>query len=75
VTATVSRFEPRMAPCGVVHGGERHATDDLNGLATEELRYSCGCRNSREEFHDGSVHRIVVRHDGRIIVDEELRGE
>jgi hypothetical protein len=75
MTGTIGRFERRMAPCGVAHDGERFLTDDLEGLSTEELRYSCGCRNSREAFHDGSVHHIVVRHDGRVIVDEEFRGE
>jgi hypothetical protein len=68
-------FEARLAPCGVLHGGERHFTDDLWGLATEEVRFSCGCRNAREEFHDGSVHHWVVRHDGKVLVDEEFRGE
>jgi len=75
MTGTSTRFEARMAPCGVMHGGERVFADDLSGLATEELRFSCGCRNAREEFHDGSVHRRVVRHDGKILVDEEHRGE
>jgi hypothetical protein len=27
------------------------------------------------EFHDGSVHRKVGRMPGRILVDEEFRGE
>ena len=29
----------------------------------------------REEYHDGSVHRQVVDHHGKVLVDEELRGE
>jgi hypothetical protein len=75
MTGTISRFEARMAPCGRSHDGERFFTDDLQGMATEELRYSCGCRDAREEFHDGSVHHRVARHDGRVLVDEEFRGE
>jgi hypothetical protein len=75
MTGESTTFEARLAPCGVMHGGERFSTDDLAGLATEEVRFFCGCRNAREEFHDGSVHLRVVRHDGRILVDEEFRGE
>jgi hypothetical protein len=75
VTATVSRFEARLAPCGKPHVGERVTTEDRQGLVTEDLRYSCGCRSTSEEFHDGSVHRMVVNHRGKVLVDQELRGE
>jgi hypothetical protein len=75
VTATVSRFEARLAPCGKSHDGERMTTEDMQGLLTEDLRYSCGCRTSKEEFHDGSVHRMIVNHHGKVLVDEEFRGE
>ncbi len=75
MTATISRFDAKLAPCGNQHGGERYLSEDQQGLVTEELRYSCGCRVTKEEFHDGSVHRMVVKHDGRVLVDEELRGE
>ena len=64
-----------LAPCGHAHDGERMVTEDLQGLVTEDLSYSCGCQSHREEFHDGSVHRTVVHHRGRVLVDEELRGE
>ena len=50
-------------------------TEDHEGLVTEDLRYSCGCRSTREEFHDGSCHRMVVHHNGKVLADEELRGE
>jgi hypothetical protein len=75
VTATVSRFEARLAPCGQQRDGEQYATEDLQGLFTDELRYSCGCRTTKEEFHDGSVHRMVVHHNGKVLTDVELRGE
>jgi hypothetical protein len=75
MTATISQFEPVLAPCGKRRGGERFITEDLQGLVTEDLRYSCGCRSTKEEFHDGSVHRMIVDHHGRILLDEELRGE
>ncbi|MPZ95194.1 MAG: hypothetical protein GEU96_09850 [Propionibacteriales bacterium] len=75
MTATISRFTTQRAPCGEMQDGERYLTEDQQGLITEELRYSCGCRSAKEEFHDGSVHRRQVHHKGRVLVDEELRGE
>jgi len=50
-------------------------TEDQQGLITEDLRFACGCRISKEEFHDGSVHRMVTNHHGRVLTDEEFRGE
>jgi hypothetical protein len=75
MTATVSRFAASLAPCGHPHDGERTVTEDLQGLATEDVAYSCGCQSHREEFHDGSVHHLVVNHHGKVLLDEELRGE
>lgn len=75
MTTTISRFETRLAPCGRSSGGERFYAEDLQGLATEELRFACGCHSAKEEFHDGSVHLRVVNHRGRVLVDQELRGE
>ena len=75
MTATISRFEARLAPCGKQADGEVLATEDEQGLITEDVRYGCGCRATKEEFHDGSVHRMVVNHRGRVLIDEELRGE
>jgi hypothetical protein len=75
MTTTVSRFEAKAAPCGRLHPGEEVAGEDLQGLVTAELRFDCGCRRAREEFHDGSVHLMEVHHNGRVLMDEELRGE
>ena len=75
MSATATTFEPRLAPCGLTRGGEQYVTEDHQGLVTEDRRYSCGCRSTREEFHDGSCHRMVVHHNGRVLADEELRGE
>jgi hypothetical protein len=75
VTSTIRRFEPTLAPCGHRKAGERSVSLDEQGLVTEEVTYACGCRTSKEEFHDGSVHRLVVTHRGKLLVDEELRGE
>ncbi len=75
MTVTVSRFEAQRAPCGKSRDGEFVATEDLQGLVTEDRRFSCGCRVTTEEFHDGSFHRMVVNHHGKVLLDEELRGE
>lgn len=75
MTSTASRFEARTAPCGRVQDGEELVTEDQQGLATRDIRFACGCQTHREEFHDGSVHSQVVDHRGRVLVDEELRGE
>lgn len=75
MTATVTRFEARLAPCGKPHDGERMVTEDLQGLITEDLCYSCGCLSTKEEFHDGSVHRMERHHNGKLLTDLELRGE
>ena len=75
MSGAAADFEPRLAPCGRTRGGERFTTEDHEGLLTEDLRYACGCRSTREEFHDGSCHRMVVHHNGKVLADEELRGE
>jgi hypothetical protein len=75
MTSTITRFESHLAPCGRQAGGERVTTEDLQGLITRDLNFDCGCQTHHEEFHDGSVHNQVVNHHGRVVVDEELRGE
>ena len=75
MTATASRFEARLAPCGRRSDGEQYVTEDQQGLVTEQQLYACGCRSAKEEFHDGSVHHLVVNHRGKVIIDEEFRGE
>ena len=74
MTSTISSFKAIPAPCGTSSDGERVVMEDQQGLVTEEVRYSCGCQSTKEEFHDGSVHRMVVDHRGKVLVDEELRG-
>ena len=68
-------FDSALAPCKRLHDGERTTTEDLQGLVTEDVTFSCGCQSHREEFHDGSVHTLVTNHHGKVLVDEELRGE
>ena len=68
-------FDAALAPCQNLHDGERTTTEDQQGLITEDVTYDCGCQSHREEYHDGSVHRQIVDHHGKVLVDEELRGE
>jgi hypothetical protein len=75
VTSTITRFERRPAPCGREVAGEQCETEDQQGLLTRDVVYECGCQTHHEEFHDGSVHNQTVHHRGRVLLDEELRGE
>ena len=68
-------FDAVLAPCHNLRDGERTTTEDQQGLITEDVAYDCGCQSHREEYHDGSVHRQIVDHHGKVLVDEELRGE
>ena len=74
MTATGS-FKSQQAPCGRVVDGSSYRDDDTEVVVTQELAYACGCRSIQHEYHDGAVSRTVVRHDGRILVDELLAAE
>lgn len=63
-------FKSQQAPCGRIGDGERYHDQDEQGLVTNDLYYACGCRSIRREYHDGSVCRKVVHHDGTVLVDE-----
>lgn len=75
MTSTLTSFEAKPAPCRQRSDGEELVTEDDQGLVTRDVRFSCGCHTHHEEFHDGSVHNLVVHHRGKVLVDEELRGE
>ena len=75
VVATRTSFTEEVAPCGKVMAGVRYTDRDDDGMVVEHLHYACGCQDFRDAFHDGSVHTRVVHHNGRVLVDEELRGE
>jgi hypothetical protein len=72
--ATIIRFTGERAACGKIVGGERRRDEDDDGLRFDSVHYDCGCRERLHEFHDGSVHRTIVRHDGRVLVDERGPG-
>ncbi len=68
--ATKTRFESEKAPCGRIVDGEHYRDQDDEGLVIDQRSYACGCRRTHHEYHDGSVHRRDVRHDGTVMLDE-----
>jgi hypothetical protein len=44
--------------------------EDEDGLVLEETTYACGCRSTTREYHDGSHQRRVIRHDGKVLMDQ-----
>jgi hypothetical protein len=73
--ATSSSFKSQQAPCGRIVDGETYEDQDSETLLTHEVDYTCGCRSVRHEYHDGTVSRRIVRHDGRVLTDEMLSHE
>ncbi len=69
MTITNTAFHGEKAPCGRIIDGERHQDRDEECLVTDELFFACGCLIIRHEYHDGTVSRREVRHDGKVMVD------
>lgn len=67
---TTKPFSDEKAPCGQLMDGERLQDRDEECLVRDAMFYKCGCKNIRDEYHDGSVSCRVVRHDGTVLVDE-----
>ena len=65
-------FTNEEAPCGRTVDGDRYEDRDTEVRITEQQCYACGCVVTRHEYHDGSVSRKVVHHNGKILVDELL---
>jgi hypothetical protein len=70
MAGTITLLKSAQAPCGRMVDGEQYQEQDDQGLITDHLYFACGCRRIRHEYHDGSAHRMVVRHDGKILMDE-----
>lgn len=68
-------FKSGQAPCGQVVDGETFEDRDVEVLLTQEVCYACGCVSICHEYHDGSVARRVVHHDGHVLLDELLAAE
>jgi hypothetical protein len=75
MAATSTSFKRQQAPCGRIEDGETYEDQDQDTLLTQELDFACGCRSIRHEYHDGTVSRKVVRHDGLVLVDELMSAE
>ena len=63
-------FKGREAPCGRIVDGATFEDHDDEVVVTREVEFSCGCLSIQHEFHDGTVSRRIVRHDGHVLVDE-----
>ena len=68
-------FKARQAPCGRVVDGFSYRDDDPDVVVTNETDFACGCRLIDHEYHDGSISHRVIRHDGKVLVDELLDKE
>lgn len=72
---TTGTFKAQRAPCGRIVNGASYRDDDIEAVVTQEMDFACGCRSIDHEYHDGSVSRRVIRHDGKVLVDELLGKE
>ncbi|MFX0577168.1 hypothetical protein [Nocardia nepalensis] len=68
--SATEQFSKERAPCGKQRAGARHREDDEAGLVIDDMTYDCGCRRIRHEYHDGSIRIRIVRHDGKVLMDE-----
>jgi hypothetical protein len=62
-----TRFAAEPAPCGKTIDGEFYRDDDGEGLVIHVQYFSCGCRRTRREYHDGSVTMSEIKHGGKVI--------
>lgn len=62
-------FKSRQAPCGKTVDGERYEDRDEEVTVTAQECYACGCVVTRRQYHDGSVSRKEVHHNGKVLVD------
>jgi hypothetical protein len=70
MVATTTHFTKQKAPCGHTADGDHHVEADDDGLIYDDLKYSCGCREIRHIYHDGSTRIRTTRHDGKVLSDE-----
>ena len=68
-------FKSQPAPCGRIVDGEHFRDQDADVVVTRGTEFACGCRSIQHEYHDGTVSRRVIRHDGRVLIDELLAAE
>ncbi len=51
---------------------QEYQDEDDEVVVTLKIDYACGCHVVEHEYHDGSVGRQVIHHDGGVLVDELL---
>jgi hypothetical protein len=68
-------FKGQPAPCGKIVDGAHYEDHDDDCVVTREVEFACGCISVHHEYHDGSVSRRIVRHDGHVLMDELLSAE
>jgi hypothetical protein len=68
--AATTHFTHEAAPCGRTVSGDHFQDQDEQCTLSDEWFYACGCKTIRHEYHDGTVSRNVLRHDGHVLVDE-----
>jgi hypothetical protein len=61
-----TRFTAEPAPCGRTIDGEHYRDDNGEGLVIYDQYFSCGCRRTMHEYHDGSVTTSEVKHRGKV---------
>jgi hypothetical protein len=70
VAPTNATVKNQSAPCGQIVDAESCQDRDDEGLVISDMYYGCGCRSIRHEYHDGSICRRILHHDGTVLVDE-----
>jgi hypothetical protein len=70
VVGTRTPFTSERAPCGRRVGGSRYFEDYESGIRCDDVKYACGCRSMSHQFQDGSCRTRVIRHDGRVLLNE-----
>jgi DNA-directed RNA polymerase subunit N (RpoN/RPB10) len=75
MVGTRTTFTDEQAPCGRTIGGHQYREEDEHGLIIDVQEFGCGCRASRHEYHDGSFHTQVVRHDKKKRVVDDFGPE
>ncbi len=63
MVGTRTTFTNEQTPCGQTADGQQYREEDEQGLIIFVREFNCGCRTSRHDYHDGSFHTQVVRHD------------
>ena len=75
MVGTRTNFTGELAPCGRTVDGEHYREEDEQGLIIYVQHFECGCRASRHEYHDGSIHTQVMRHDKKRLISDDFGPE